>query len=532
MRRQRGALARFRRPGQMPKAANILKSVSFTARGSEILAVAGPSGAGKSTLLRFVSGRLRNSGSEPGSVSFNDRVMSPTQLRKLCGYVTQDDNLLPLLTVEETLLFTSKFLLRGCNGEGRRERVDSLMEELGLTSVAKSYVGGDEVRGISGGERKRVSIAVDMIHNPLCFSSTSPRQGSTANRPFRFVIDLLASMAKTRGQILILTIHQPSYRILHYISTFLFLSQGSVAHLGNLSSLEEAIAGRVRHGDIAEAGGMLRRALVQEGGAGDPPERSDGGGYCGWWEEMSFLCWRFWKVMYRTKQLFLARTLQAVVGGIGLGSVFFGVSADAAGVAQRLGLFAFTLSFLLSSTVEGLPIFLQERRVLMREASREFFLPFLLVVSLLFSAPVYWLVGLNPSSGAFFFFTFMVWLIMLTASSVVLFLGAVSPDFILGNSLLCVFLAIFFLFSGYFIPKDSIPWYWMYMYYISIYRYPLDAMLVNEYWDARSKCFSWEDGGEENSRKWMNVCIMLGFFLFYRILAWAILLRRASKTML
>lgn len=390
------------------------------------------------------------------------------------------------------------------------------------------------------------------------------------------VIDLLAAMAKKRGQILILTIHQPSYRILHYISTFLFLSQGSVAHLGNLNSLEEAIARLgykipVQVNPVEFAMEILPRLeecyaepWSRKVAAGDPPERSDGGSYCGWWEEMSFLCWRFWKVMYRTKQLFLARTMQAVVGGLGLGSVFLGVSADTAGVAQRLGLFAFTLSFLLSSTVEALPIFLQERRVLMREASRGMyrlssymtanalvFLPFLLVVSLLFSAPVYWLVGLNPSSGAFFFFTFMVWLILLTASSVVLFLGAVSPDFILGNSLLCVFLAVFFLFSGYFIPKDSIPWYWMYMYYISIYRYPLDAMLVNEYWDARSRCFSWEDGSEVNSRKcsltggdvlkmrglesdtrWMNVCIMLGFFLFYRILAWAILLRRASKTML
>lgn len=172
-----GALARFRRPGQNPKAANILKSVSFSARGSEILAVAGPSGAGKSTLLRFVSGRLRNSRSESGSVSFNDRVMSPTQLRKLCGYVTQDDNLLPLLTVEETLLFTSKFLLRGCNSEERRERVDSLMQELGLTSVAKSYVGSDEMRGISGGERKRVSIAIDMIHNPPVLLLDEPTSG-------------------------------------------------------------------------------------------------------------------------------------------------------------------------------------------------------------------------------------------------------------------------------------------------------------------------------------------------------------------
>jgi hypothetical protein len=87
--------------------------------------------------------------------------------------------------------------------------------------------------------------------------------------------------------------------------------------------------------------------------------------------EIMFLCSRFWKIIYRTKQLFLARTMQAiVVGGFGLGSVYMRVRKDEGGVVERLGLFAFSLSFLLSSTVEALPIYLQEGRVLMKESSR------------------------------------------------------------------------------------------------------------------------------------------------------------------
>lgn len=281
--------------------------------------------------------------------------------------------------------------------------------------------------------------------------------------------------------------------------------------------------------------------------------------YCSRLEEIKTLSWRFWKIIYRTKQLFLARTMQAIVGGVGLGSVYLQVKPDAAGVAERLGLFAFSLSFLLSSTVEALPIFLQERRVLMREVTRStyrlssyvvantlVFLPFLLVVALLFAIPVYWIVGLNPSLTAFTFFVLVVWLIVLMASSLVLFLSAISPDFILGNSLICVFLGAFFLFSGYFIPKDSIPKYWIFMYYISLYRYPLDSLLINEYWSVRDKCFSSGHGGVclltggdvlrarglvEDSR-WTDVGVMCFFFFIYRVMCWILLVRKASKTLL
>jgi hypothetical protein len=181
------------------------------------------------------------------------------------------------------------------------------------------------------------------------------------------------------------------------------------------------------------------------------------------------------------------------------------------------------------------------------------FAPCLLAVAILFSAPVYWLVGLRASLAAFAFFVLAVWLIVLMASSLVIFLSAVSPDFILGNSLLCIFLGVFFLFSGYFIPKESIPRYWTFMYYVSMYRYPLDLLLINEYGGSASeKCVAWMGGnamngngvclstggdvlrrrGVDEGMRWVNVGVMLGFFLVYRIMCWAVLVRRASKTTL
>ena len=576
---------------QKPKPINILNSVSFVARSSEILAIVGPSGTGKSTLLRIISGRVQEKQFDPRScISINDQPMSsPAQLRKICGFVAQEDNLLPLLTVKETLMFSAKFRLKEMNAKEKELRVESLMQELGLVRVADSFVGDEENRGISGGERKRVSIGVDMIHDPPILLLDEPTSGLDSTSALQ-VIELLSSIAKGKERTVVLSIHQPSYRILQYISNFLILSRGSVVHNGSLESLEGTINelgyqipmqlnalefameiistleesySKTCLSSVEKEEEQYSYLMFPEGQIGRVQQHKDssqkGTCYFSILFEIMFLCSRFWKIIYRTKQLFLARTMQAIVGGFGLGSVYLKLRKDEGGVAERLGLFAFSLSFLLSSTVEALPIYLQERSVLMKESSRGayrissyliantiVFLPFLFVVALLFAVPIYWLVGLNSSITAFAFFTFIVWLIVLMASSLVLFLSAVSPDFISGNSLICTVLGAFFLFSGYFIPKESIPKYWLFMYYVSLYRYPLDSLLINEYWSVRSECFSWQaqdhskclltgldvlkSRGLDKDTRWMNVGIMFGFFVFYRVLCWIILSRRASKT--
>ncbi|XP_057471312.1 ABC transporter G family member 23 isoform X1 [Actinidia eriantha] len=572
-----------------PKPLNILKSVSFVARSSEILAIVGPSGTGKSSLLRLISGRVREKDFDRKSVSLNDyAITSPTQLRKKCGFVAQEDNLLPLLTVKETLMFSAKFRLKEMSAEEREERVESLMQELGLVHVADSFVGDEENRGISGGERKRVSIGVDMIHDPPILLLDEPTSGLDSTSALQ-VIELLSSMAILKRRTIVVSIHQPSYRILQYISNFLILSHGSVVHNGGLGSLEETINELgfkipVQLNALEFSMEIISTLEEYSNSKVYLPEMEDkepqpyltcqedytsDASYFQSLFEISILCERFWKIIYRTKQLFLARTMQALVGGFGLGSVYIKVKNDEGGVAERLGLFAFSLSFLLSSTVEALPIYLQERRVLMKEASRGayrissymiantiVFLPFLFAVAILFAVPVYWLVGLNPSIAAFAFFTLVVWIIVLMASSLVLFLSAISPDFISGNSLICTVLGAFFLFSGYFIPKDCIPKYWLFMYYVSLYRYPLDSLLVNEYWSLRGACFKtlldhYDDdqhqfihsqclltgndvlksrGLDKGDTRWFNVGIMFGFFVFYRVLCWIILVRRVSKT--
>jgi ABC-type multidrug transport system permease subunit len=172
------------------------------------------------------------------------------------------------------------------------------------------------------------------------------------------------------------------------------------------------------------------------------------------------------------------------------------------------------------------------------------FLPYLLAVALLYSSCVYFLVGLCASPAAFSVFVLVVWAVVLTANSFVLFVSSFAPDFIAGMSLVSVSLAGFFLFSGYFLSRESTPSYWVFMHYASPYKYALDAMLANEYSCAANRCFGVTGAGGECSEtgrdvlaskgltaeeRWTGVQVLFGFFLLYRVLYWVVLSRRASR---
>jgi len=275
--------------------------------------------------------------------------------------------------------------------------------------------------------------------------------------------------------------------------------------------------------------------------------------------EVLILGQRFCSNIFRTKQLFATRVIQALVAGLILGTIYLNVGKKTGQVAlqTRIGFFVFSLTFLLSSTTEGLPIFLQERRILTRETSRGayrvssyvlsntlIFLPFLLMVALLYSTPVYWLVGLRRATDGFLYFSLVVWMVILMSNSFVACFSALVPNFIMGTSVISGLMGSFFLFSGYFISKNKIPSYWIFMHYLSLFKYPFECFLINEYGGEQGnmRCIEYDKGecklygsgflrqrGLKDSRKWSNLAVMLGFIIGYRVLCFVILWFRCYR---
>lgn len=550
----------------------ILRNITLTAHPTEILAIVGPSGAGKSTLLDILASKTSPTS---GSILLNSIPINPSSYRKISSYVPQHDSFFPLLTVSETFSFAARLLLP--NPSTLSQSVTSLLSELNLTHLANTRL----AQGLSGGERRRVSIGLSLLHDPCFLLLDEPTSGLDSKSAFD-VVHILKSIAVSRKRTVILSIHQPSFKILSIIDRLLLLSKGTVAYHGSLDSLEGFLLSKgftvpsqlnsleyameilqeLResdgNSDIIALGNSDIIALSSTENRRQSAKQSIVRYRTSRITEISLLLRRFWKIIYRTRQLLLTNAIEALVVGLVLGTIYINIGIGKEGIKKRFGLFAFTLTFLLSSTTETLPIFINERPILLRETSSGVyrlsshilantlvFLPYLLVISIIYSVSVYFLVGLCPTWQAFGYFVLVIWIIVLMANSFVLFLSSLAPNYIAGTSLVTVLLAAFFLFSGYFISKESLPKYWLFMYFFSMYKYALDALLINEYSCLASKCLVWfeeaqgkiclvtggdvlEKKGLHEKQRWFNVYVLLGFFVLYRVLCFLALLRRVS----
>ncbi|KAI7726974.1 hypothetical protein M8C21_011399 [Ambrosia artemisiifolia] len=217
------------------KEKTILNGVTGKVCPGELLAMLGPSGSGKTTLLTALGGRL--TGKLSGKITYNSRPFSGS-LKRRTGFVTQDDVLYPHLTVTETLLFTAMLRLpNSLSQEEKVEHVERVITELGLTRCKNSMIGGPLFRGISGGEKKRVSIGQEMLINPSLLLLDEPTSGldSTTAQKILTTIKRLASGGRT----VITTIHQPSSRLYHMFDKLVLLSEGSPIYYGPASTAME-----------------------------------------------------------------------------------------------------------------------------------------------------------------------------------------------------------------------------------------------------------------------------------------------------
>nr|XP_006638853.1 PREDICTED: ATP-binding cassette sub-family G member 5 isoform X1 [Lepisosteus oculatus]XP_015218807.1 PREDICTED: ATP-binding cassette sub-family G member 5 isoform X1 [Lepisosteus oculatus] len=208
----------------------ILKDVSFHVDSGQIMGILGNSGSGKTTLLDAISGRIGSTGTLQGDVYLNGQTLKRDQFQDCFSYVLQSDNLLSYLTVEETLTYTAQLSLRKHTTLSIRKKVGAVMAELSLSHVAQSVIGGRVFPGISGGERRRVSIASQLLQDPKIILLDEPTTGldsMTANQ----IVVLLSELAR-RDRIVIVTIHQPRSELFRVFSRIAIMSCGELVFCG------------------------------------------------------------------------------------------------------------------------------------------------------------------------------------------------------------------------------------------------------------------------------------------------------------
>lgn len=209
---------------------SILKPITASFEPGVLNVIMGPSGSGKTSLLNAMAGRLHNSVmtkyQTQGKMLFNGASPSDGVVRSICAYVCQDDDsLLPYLTVRENLHFAAGLRLpKHLTKQEKLRRAESVMLKMGLRDCADNLVGSDLVKGISGGEKRRVTIGIQILTEPRVLMLDEPTSGLDAFTACS-IIDVLRGLAD-EGRTLILTIHQSRSDLFKHYGNVLLLARG------------------------------------------------------------------------------------------------------------------------------------------------------------------------------------------------------------------------------------------------------------------------------------------------------------------
>ncbi|KAK3728091.1 hypothetical protein RRG08_022142 [Elysia crispata] len=510
-----------------PRLSNAFEnSVTGLASPGCLLAIMGASGSGKSTLLNVLTSRNTKEYMISGDLLLNGVPLNPGAIKNVSAYVQQGDLFMETLTVTEQLQFRA--LLRmdiKLDAEARLKRVQEVIQEMGLINCKDSRIGSSSgtKKGISGGERKRLSFASEALTNPPIFFCDEPTS-SLDSFMAQSIVHTLQKMAE-RGRVILCTIHQPSSELFDMFSQVLLLSEGRVAFMGtredaltHFDSLGYPCPENFNPGDHY----ILKLAIVP----GNEIEcRRKSKAICDTFAktkhmkeleekiqdqkkdvdmydhvvldqitgqsrysssintQLRMLFWRAWVAQFRNAMLFGVRIGQVVTVALILGLVYMDLEISQRGVMNINGaLFVLVFNIGMTHMFSVLTSFPEEMLLVMKEYGSGLYsigsyfcpkviaeLPMFVLLSMVFISMDYWILGLYDHFSAF-----------MTASWVILLAGYTSV------TAATPILIPLMLFSGLFLNADDIPGYLKWLEYLSWYRHAIQLMMVNQ-WDDLGK---------------------------------------------
>ncbi|MDR3142805.1 MAG: ATP-binding cassette domain-containing protein [Tannerellaceae bacterium] len=203
------------------KSSNGIHDFSFDLKSGQLVAIMGGSGVGKSTLLGLMNGNIHP---DKGTITVNGYPVSSPEAKQLIGFVPQDDLLIEELTVYQNLLFTARLCFARLSHEEIEERVTNVLTGLGLADIRDLQVGSPVRKTISGGQRKRLNIALELIREPALLYLDEPTSGLSSSDSEKVMI--LLKEQTHRGRLIVVNIHQPSSDIYKLFDRLWLLDKG------------------------------------------------------------------------------------------------------------------------------------------------------------------------------------------------------------------------------------------------------------------------------------------------------------------
>ncbi|KAI9095715.1 hypothetical protein K1719_026275 [Acacia pycnantha] len=522
----------------------LLGGLNGYAKPGQLLAIMGPSGCGKSTLLDTLAGRLGSNTRQSGEILINGHKQELAY--GTSAYVTQDDTLLTTLTVGEAVYYSAQLQLPDTmSKEQKRERADFTIREMGLQDAINTRIGGWGFKGISGGQKRTVSICIEIVTRPRLLFLDEPTSGLDSAASY-YVMSRIASLDRKDGiqRTIIASIHQPSTKVFQLFDNLCLLSAGRTVFFGPASAASEFFASNGfpcpalqnpsdhfletinkdfdDNQDIDELGlaGTQRKpteeaieilvksykssdlnqqvqaevaALSTEGnGMVEKKKR----GHASFHTQCIVLTKRSFVNMRRDVGYYWLRLVVYVAVALGLATVFYDLGMNEVSIKDRGALLAFVSSFITFMTIGGFPSFVEDMKIFQRERLNGHYgvtayvigntlssIPYLLLVTLIPGAIAYYLPGLQKTAEHFIFFCIVLFSCLMLVESLMMIVASIVPNFLMGIITGAGLQGIMILACGFFRLPDDLPKiFWRYpLHFVAFHTYAIQGLFKNEY---------------------------------------------------
>ncbi|KAI4183490.1 MAG: hypothetical protein LQ348_004682 [Seirophora lacunosa] len=518
----------------------IIANVDGIAKAGEIMAIMGPSGSGKTTLLNVLARRGGSRRLEvSGALIVNDQSISDNEFQAISSYVEQEDALIGSLTVRETLDFAARLSLpSSVTKEERVARVEELLSSFGLREQANTLVGTPIRKGISGGQKRRLSIASLLITGPNILFLDEPTSGLDSTASFE-VIKYLKKTVRQHQLIVIATIHQPSSGTFELFDKLLLLSAGRTCYFGPVTETRAYMEARGRPMPIYVNPAEFLLDLLSTDFAGDSLEanrnieklhtdwkdsetaerlansiplslsekpdasyRLEGKAHASFFAVVLALLHRSFIKSYRDVVAYGIRFAMYIGLAIMMGTVWLRLPATQSSIGPFTNAIFFGSAFMSFMAVAYVPAFLEDRATFIKERANGLYgatafmisnfligIPYLFLISLIFSIIAYWLNNFRPSASGFFTWVMWLFLDLLAGESLVVLMSSLFPNFVIALALTAFANGLWMSVGGFLVSPEVLNVFWKYVFhYIDYQSYVFQGMMVNEFAHRTYSC--------------------------------------------
>ncbi|RLV89038.1 ABC transporter G family member 11 [Spathaspora sp. JA1] len=565
----------------------LIDNVSGSVSAGQMLAIMGPSGSGKSTLLNILAHRSKPGSSiQSGEIKINNEHANLAKIKQLSSYVEQEDHLIGSLTVLETVDYSAKFA--GVDKSFRRQLVDKTLSMLGLENQRDVKIGSPIQKGISGGQKRRVSIASQMITTPSILFLDEPTSGldSVASRE---VISTIKKIASEENMIVICSIHQPSTYTFELFDDVLFLSRGKTVYHGKVEKVvkyfdsvgytippyinpSEYVLDLINTDftvdqnseekmevldDLVNKWRSSHVAEEKEQGESDEIELDK---YDAKKEVRNTLI-LVSRVLIKARRDILTYYVRMVMYlglAILMGTVWLRLGNGQHNIQPFINAIFFSGAFMSFMSVAYIPSYIEDLLSYKKERLNGLYgpfaftisnflvgLPFIFLIATMFSIVTFFMVNFNPTATGFFYYLMWLFLDLVAAESMTIFIASIFPNFVIALALTAFANGLWMAVGGFLVPSNILNVFWYYTFYwVDYQRYVFQGMMFNEFdnrnFNCDNNCFCMYDSplasqcqiegsavlnqlgyGKYDKGLWIGVLIAIIFF--YRVASYLVL---------